>query len=114
MDNTRLMRKRSYDEQRSWRYLDVINQLIDPSRWTQSSNDPAWHVCHAVAGERRGSTPSDARPLLLVEDPETRLHPIMLSVAWQLLNLLPLATYHYYIRGTTLTDSGKRSVSPGA
>ncbi|EBS2369094.1 hypothetical protein DRL71_06750 [Salmonella enterica subsp. enterica serovar Enteritidis] len=32
----------------------------------------------------------DARPLLLVEDPETRLHPIMLSVAWQLLNLLPL------------------------
>lgn len=32
----------------------------------------------------------DARPLLLVEDPETRLHPIMLSVARQLLNLLPL------------------------
>ncbi|QUI97995.1 DUF2813 domain-containing protein [Salmonella enterica subsp. enterica serovar Weltevreden] len=27
---------------------------------------------------------------LLVEDPETRLHPIMLSVARQLLNLLPL------------------------
>ncbi|MGG7125748.1 DUF2813 domain-containing protein, partial [Salmonella enterica] len=32
----------------------------------------------------------DARPLLQVEDPETRLHPIMLSVAWQLLNLIPL------------------------
>ena len=32
----------------------------------------------------------DARPLLLIEDPETRLHPIMLSVAWHLLNLLPL------------------------
>lgn len=31
-----------------------------------------------------------ARPLLLVEDPETRLHPIMLSVARGLLNQLPL------------------------
>ncbi|MGQ6088782.1 DUF2813 domain-containing protein, partial [Serratia sp. IR-2025] len=25
-----------------------------------------------------------------MEDPETRLHPIMLSVAWGLLNQLPL------------------------
>ncbi|MBE8365972.1 DUF2813 domain-containing protein, partial [Leptospira borgpetersenii serovar Balcanica] len=41
-----------------------------------------------------------ARPLLLVEDPETRLHPIMLSVAWQLLNLLPL-------QKLTTTNSGE-------
>ena len=42
----------------------------------------------------------DARPLLLVEDPETRLHPIMLSVAWHLLNLLPL-------QKITTTNSGE-------
>lgn len=42
----------------------------------------------------------DARPLLLIEDPETRLHPIMLSVAWHLLNLLPL-------QRVTTTNSGE-------
>lgn len=41
-----------------------------------------------------------ARPLLLIEDPETRLHPIMLSVAWQLLNQLPL-------QRLTTTNSGE-------
>jgi putative ATP-dependent endonuclease of OLD family len=25
----RLMRRRSHDEQRSWRYLDIINRMID-------------------------------------------------------------------------------------
>jgi len=34
--------------------------------------------------------PAGAQPVLLVEDPETRLHPIMLSVTWNLLSLLPL------------------------
>nr|MBA2814983.1 ATP-dependent endonuclease [Candidatus Pantoea persica] len=33
---------------------------------------------------------AQARPLLIVEDPETRLHPIMLSMAWNLLELIPL------------------------
>lgn len=37
-------------------------------------------------------------PLLLIEDPETRLHPIMLSVAWHLLNLL--------LQRVTTTNSG--------
>jgi putative ATP-dependent endonuclease of OLD family len=36
----------------------------------------------------------------LIEDPETRLHPIMLSVAWHLLNLLPL-------QRVTTTNSGE-------
>jgi putative ATP-dependent endonuclease of OLD family len=25
------MRRRSHDEQRSWRYLDIINRMIDPA-----------------------------------------------------------------------------------
>ncbi|SPX10989.1 nucleoside triphosphate hydrolase domain [Escherichia coli] len=41
----------------------------------------------------------DARPLLLIEDPETRLHPIMLSVAWHLLNLLPLHAHCHHQLG---------------
>jgi len=42
----------------------------------------------------------DARPLLLIEDPETRLHPIMMSVAWGLLDQLPL-------QRITTTNSGE-------
>ncbi|EMI5491989.1 DUF2813 domain-containing protein [Providencia stuartii] len=41
-----------------------------------------------------------ARPLVIVEDPETRLHPIMLSIAWGLLNLFSL-------QRLTTTNSGE-------
>ncbi len=52
--------------------------------------------------QAKGSLSLDphARPLLLVEDPETRLHPIMLSVAWGLLSQLPL-------QRITTTNSGE-------
>lgn len=42
----------------------------------------------------------EARPLLIIEDPETRLHPIMLSVAWGVLSELPL-------QRLTTTNSGE-------
>lgn len=41
-----------------------------------------------------------ARPLIIVEDPETRLHPIMLSIAWGLFNLFSL-------QRITTTNSGE-------
>ena len=96
----RLMRKRSYDEQRSWRYLDVINQLID--RPGGRNHRMILLGMFATLLQAKGAIHlhRDARPLLLVEDPETRLHPIMLSVAWQLLNLLPL-------QRITTTNSGE-------
>ncbi|HGE9668284.1 TPA: ATP-dependent endonuclease [Salmonella enterica subsp. enterica serovar Dublin] len=75
----RLMRRRSQNEQRSWRYLDIINRMILLGLFSTLLQAKGTLRLH-----------KDARPLLLVEDPETRLHPIMLSVAWQLLNLLPL------------------------
>ena len=96
----RLMRRHSHDEQRSWRYLDIINRMIDK---------PGGRACRvillglfATLLQAKGNMRLDkyARPLLLVEDPETRLHPIMLSVAWQLLNLLPL-------QKLTTTNSGE-------
>ncbi|WP_105602966.1 ATP-dependent endonuclease [Cronobacter sakazakii] len=96
----RLMRRHSHDEQRSWRYLDIINRMID------KPGGRAYRVIllglFATLLQAKGNVRLDkyARPLLLVEDPETRLHPIMLSVAWQLLNLLPL-------QKLTTTNSGE-------
>lgn len=96
----RLMRRRSYDEQRSWRYLDVINRMID--RPHGRSHRMILLGMFATLLQAKGNVrlDRDARPLLLIEDPETRLHPIMLSVAWQLLNLLPL-------QKVTTTNSGE-------
>ncbi|WP_437890721.1 ATP-dependent endonuclease [Phytobacter sp. V91] len=96
----RLMRRHSHDEQRSWRYLDIINRAID------KPGGRMYRVIllsfFATLLQARGNVQldRDARPLLLVEDPETRLHPIMLSVAWHLFNLLPL-------QQVTTTNSGE-------
>lgn len=99
-NNARLVRKRSHDEQRSWRYLDVINRLIDKPN--SRSHRLILLGMFATLLQAKGALQldHDARPLLLIEDPETRLHPIMLSVAWQLLNLLPL-------QRITTTNSGE-------
>ncbi len=96
----RLMRRRSHDEQRSWRYLDIINRMIDKPGGR--SHRVILLGLFATLLQAKGTVrlDSDARPLLLIEDPETRLHPIMLSVAWHLLNLLPL-------QRVTTTNSGE-------
>lgn len=96
----RLQRRRSHDEQRGWRYLDAINRMIEP---VNSRNQRVILLgLFATLLQAKGTLTLDrkARPLLLVEDPETRLHPIMLSVAWNLLNLLPL-------QKITTTNSGE-------
>ncbi|HEB8660325.1 ATP-dependent endonuclease [Klebsiella sp. KJ_S1] len=96
----RLMRRRSHDEQRSWRYLDIINRMIDKPGGR--SHRVILLELFATLLQAKGTVrlDRDARPLLLIEDPETRLHPIMLSVAWHLLNLLPL-------QRVTTTNSGE-------
>lgn len=96
----RLMRRRSHGEQRSWRYLDIINRMIDKPGGR--SHRVILLGLFATLLQAKGTVrlDRDARPLLLIEDPETRLHPIMLSVAWHLLNLLPL-------QRVTTTNSGE-------
>lgn len=96
----RLMRRRSHDEQRSWRYLDIINRMIDKPGGR--SHRVILLGLFATLLQAKGTVrlDRDARPLLLIEDPEPRLHPIMLSVAWHLLNLLPL-------QRVTTTNSGE-------
>ncbi|WEJ86137.1 ATP-dependent endonuclease [Kluyvera intermedia] len=86
----RLMRRRSHDEQRSWRYLDLINRMIDKPGARNHRVILLGMFATLLQAKGAVRLDKDARPLLLVEDPETRLHPIMLSVAWSLLNLMPL------------------------
>ncbi|MGC6744041.1 DUF2813 domain-containing protein [Escherichia coli] len=76
-----LMRRRASNEQRSWRYLDIINRMID--RPGGRSYRVILLGLFATLLQAKGTLrlDKDARPLLLIEDPETRLHPIMLSVA---------------------------------
>ncbi|QLS61035.1 OLD family ATP-dependent endonuclease [Klebsiella variicola] len=96
----RLMRRRSHDEQRSWRYLDIINRMIDKPGGRSHRVILLGLFSTLLQAKGTVHLDRDARPLLLIEDPETRLHPIMLSVAWHLLNLLPL-------QRVTTTNSGE-------
>ncbi|MGK2178518.1 ATP-dependent endonuclease [Klebsiella pneumoniae] len=96
----RLMRRRSHDEQRSWRYLDIINRMIDKPGGRSHRVILLGQFATLLQAKGTVRLDRDARPLLLIEDPETRLHPIMLSVAWHLLNLLPL-------QRVTTTNSGE-------
>ncbi|UIL51220.1 MULTISPECIES: ATP-dependent nuclease [Pantoea] len=78
------------DGDQGWRALDQLNQLIAGN--DSRSRQLILLQMFTLLIQARGDLPlaPDARPLLLIEDPETRLHPIMLSVAWNLLSLLPL------------------------
>lgn len=96
----RLMCRHSHDEQRSWRYLDIINRMIDKPGGRSHRVILLGLFSTLLQAKGTVRLDRDARPLLLIEDPETRLHPIMLSVAWHLLNLLPL-------QRVTTTNSGE-------
>ncbi|KAA9001075.1 ATP-dependent endonuclease [Affinibrenneria salicis] len=88
-----------YDGQ-VWRSLDNINRIIAASG-NRSSRIILLGLFSTLL-QAKGAVELDpnARPLLLIEDPETRLHPIMLSVAWGLLTQLPL-------QKITTTNSGE-------
>ncbi|WP_158783129.1 ATP-dependent endonuclease [Pantoea sp. BAV 3049] len=77
-------------DRQGWRALDSLNRLIagDDNR----SRQLILLRMFALLVQAQGTCQLDplSRPLLLIEDPETRLHPIMLAVAWGLLSLLPL------------------------
>ncbi|WP_315707696.1 ATP-dependent endonuclease [Brenneria uluponensis] len=83
-----------------WRSLDNINRMIAGPN--SRSRRIILLELFSTLLQAKGSVSLDphSRPLLLIEDPETRLHPIMLSVAWGLLNQLPL-------QKVTTTNSGE-------
>ena len=78
------------DGAHGWRALDRLNQLIGES--DSRSRQIVLLRMFVLLAQARGAAAlsPQARPLLLIEDPETRLHPIMLSVTWNLLDLIPL------------------------
>ena len=87
------------ESRQAWRSLNNINQMIaEPN---SRSMRVMLLAMFSTLLQAKGSVAlhPDARPLLLSEDPETRLHPIMLSVAWGLLEQLPL-------QRITTTNSG--------
>ncbi|ARU93496.1 DUF2813 domain-containing protein [Tatumella citrea] len=73
-----------------WQQLSNLSRRI--AAMPESERDP-WllELFSAVLQPQPTNILSDrARPILLLEDPETRLHPRMLSVTWEFLSLLPL------------------------
>ncbi|BDH46518.1 hypothetical protein TUM12370_25620 [Salmonella enterica subsp. enterica serovar Choleraesuis] len=99
-DRTRSRRRYYHDGRHGWRYLDAINRMIDSSGGRNQRMILLGMFATLLQAKGCLKLEREARPLLLMEDPETRLHPIMLSVAWHLLNLLPL-------QRITTTNSGE-------
>lgn len=85
---------------RGWKALDNINRLI--AKPNQRNIRLIILGMFSSLLQSKGNIRLDkyARPLIIVEDPETRLHPIMLSIAWGLLNLFAL-------QKITTTNSGE-------
>ncbi|MFZ4832649.1 DUF2813 domain-containing protein [Rouxiella sp. Mn2063] len=88
------------ESRQAWRSLGNINRMI--AEPTSRSMRVMLLGMFSTLLQAKGSVVlhPNARPLLLIEDPETRLHPIMLSVAWGLLDQLPL-------QRITTTNSGE-------
>lgn len=88
------------DGSQGWRSLDKLNHLIASTESRSRQVILLRMFSLLIQAHGNEALPPGAHPLLLVEDPETRLHPIMLSVAWNLLDLMPL-------QKITTTNSGE-------
>lgn len=75
------------DGSAGWQALDALNRLLAGAS-AEHRREVQLRLLALLPGSN--ALPDGAQPVLLVEDPETRLHPIMLSVTWNLLTLLPL------------------------
>lgn len=73
-----------------WQPLSNLSRRI--AAMPEDERDP-WLLALFTAvlqGQSTDLLSTSARPILLLEDPETRLHPRMLSVSWEFISLLPL------------------------
>ncbi|MBS0909688.1 ATP-dependent endonuclease [Tatumella sp. JGM118] len=72
-----------------WQQLNTLNRKL--AKTARQDRAPILRaLLMLLAGTpSAGTLPEGARPLILLEDPETRLHPMMLSMVWQFLALLP-------------------------
>ncbi|MFA3779488.1 ATP-dependent endonuclease [Yersinia sp. 1652 StPb PI] len=93
-------RYRPQPEREAWLALDNINRMVAEPNSRSMRLILLGMFSTLLQAKGPLSLDPHSRPLLLVEDPETRLHPIMLSVAWGLLSQLPL-------QRITTTNSGE-------
>ncbi|PPS58289.1 hypothetical protein CRX72_12995 [Pantoea sp. BRM17] len=70
----------------AWQALDALNRLLAGTN-AEHRREVQLRLLALLPGSN--ALPDGAQPVLLVEDPETRLHPIMLSVTWNLLTRDP-------------------------
>lgn len=98
--NLRNHHYRPQPEREAWLALDSINRMVAEPNSRSMRLILLGMFSTLLQAKGPLSLDPHARPLLLVEDPETRLHPIMLSVAWGLLSQLPL-------QRITTTNSGE-------
>ncbi|GKX62508.1 ATP-dependent nuclease [Pragia fontium] len=82
-----------------WQSLNYLNQLISEPESRNMRMILLGVFSTLIQAQGTEHLDTRAVPLLLIEDPESRLHPIMLSAAWGLLNNLPL-------QKITTTNSG--------
>ncbi|GKX50916.1 ATP-dependent nuclease [Budvicia aquatica] len=98
-DSSRIKNDKYRENSQVWQSLNYLNQLISEP---ESRNMRLILLgVFSTLLQTKGAKNLDAHavPLLLIEDPESRLHPIMLSAAWGLLSNLPL-------QKITTTNSG--------
>ncbi|MEG0279589.1 MAG: ATP-dependent endonuclease [Morganella sp. (in: enterobacteria)] len=100
LDRRKAKRLNIEPRQRAWHALEGINRVVaGPNQRNVRLIILAMFA--ALLQSNSGLTLDPyARPIIIVEDPETRLHPIMLSVAWGLLSLFSL-------QRITTTNSGE-------
>lgn len=82
-----------------WHALESLNQIVSNPKNREIRTVLLGIFASMLQSNGKGRLDADSHPMLLIEEPESRLHPIMLSVAWGLLGNLPL-------QKLTTTNSG--------
>lgn len=100
LDRRKARRLNIEPRQRAWQALEGINRVVAGPNQRNVRLIILGMFAALLQSNSGLKLDPYARPIIIVEDPETRLHPIMLSVAWGLLNLFSL-------QRITTTNSGE-------
>ena len=82
-----------------WHALESLSQIVSNPKNREIRTVLLGIFASMLQSNGKSQLDADSHPMLLIEEPESRLHPIMLSVAWGLLSNLPL-------QKLTTTNSG--------
>lgn len=88
-DETRLLAAGRRSEELQWQELNQLNHQLAQRSVAQRAPLSAELVRLFSDGWSIGAGSVPVTPLILLENPETRLHPMMLAIVWQFISLLP-------------------------